>query len=118
MKRFEAIPVDDVIDLLALRIDESATDVTRRLGMAFSDCAGLMEAFAGRSASDMARTRLQETCAAARNHGQLLEAGRLLAHAGEFDGCHRASWPGGGTGSQFDQRTDFVAGLASTVRAL
>ncbi len=86
-ERFEAIPVDDVVDLLALRTDESATDVTRRLGMAFSDCVGLMEAFAGRSASDMARTRLQETCATARNHGQLLEAGRLLAHAGDFDGA-------------------------------
>ncbi len=86
-ERFEAIPVDDVIELLAMRTDESATEITRRLGMAFSSCAGLMDAFAGRSAPEMARTRLQVTCAAARNHGQLLEAGRLLAHAGEFDGA-------------------------------
>ena len=85
--RFEAIPVDDVNDLLAMRSDESAEDVTLRLGAALSDCAASMEAFPGRSASVRERTDLFEICAAARNHGQLLEAGRLLAHAGDFDGA-------------------------------
>ena len=85
--RFEALPLDAVRSLLALRSDANAAETTRRLGAAFADCAAGMDAFPGREAEKADRDRLVEACAAARNHGQLLEAGRLLARAGDFDGA-------------------------------
>ena len=85
--RFEAMPVESLRALLALRADPKAADVTRRLGMAFAACAAGMDAFRGRAADTAERDRLAEACAAAGNHGQLLEAGRLLARAGDFDGA-------------------------------
>ncbi|MCY3755220.1 MAG: trypsin-like peptidase domain-containing protein, partial [Alphaproteobacteria bacterium] len=83
--RFEAMPMKSVRSLLALRADPGAAEVTRRLGTAFSACAAHMDAFQGRAATEADRDGLAGACAAARNHGQLLEAGRLLARAGDFD---------------------------------
>ena len=83
--RFEAMPLESVRALLALRADPAAAEVTRRLGAAFSACAAALDAFRGRAATEADRDGLAGTCAAARNHGQLLEAGRLLARAGDFD---------------------------------
>ena len=83
--RFEALPAGAVRSLLALRSDADAAGTTRRLGRAFADCAAAMDAFEGRRADEADRQELAGTCAAAGNHGQLLEAGRLLARAGDFD---------------------------------
>ena len=85
--RFEAIPVESVRALLALRADPKAAEVTRRLGTAFAACTARKDAFQGRAATETDRNALVESCAAARNQGQLLEAGRLLARAGDFDGA-------------------------------
>ncbi len=83
--RFEAIPIEDVVELLDLRGDESALEVTRRLGTAFSACVGLMESFREAPASDRQSDDFRDTCLSARNPGQLLETGRLMAEAGKFD---------------------------------
>ncbi len=85
--RSEALPLASVRALVALRADPKAAEVTRRLGRAFSDCAARMDTFRGRAAAEADRSRLVENCAAGRNHGQLLEAGRLLARAGDFNGA-------------------------------
>ena len=85
--RFEAMPMEAVRMLLALRADPGAAEATRRLGAAFSACAAGMDAFQGRAAGESDRAELAGTCAGAGNHGQLLEAGRLLARAGDFDGA-------------------------------
>ena len=85
--RFEAMPLEGVRALLALRTDATATDVTRRLGTALSECAARMSAIQARAADESDSDTLFETCAATMNHGQLLEAGRILARAGDFDGA-------------------------------
>ena len=85
--RFEAMPLEGVRALLALRTDAAAADVTRRLGTALSDCAAGMSVIQARTADESDRDTLFETCAATLNHGQLLEAGRILARAGDFDGA-------------------------------
>ncbi len=84
--RFEAIPLVDVRALLAGRADdEAAAPLTARLGRAYADCAaGIDSATTGRAA---ALDSLIDPCSIAMNHGQLLEAGRVLAQAGEFDGA-------------------------------
>ena len=83
--RFEAMPLEGVRALLALRADPTAADVTRRLGTALAACAAGMDALQARKAGESDRDKLAETCAAARNHGQLLEAGRILVRARDFD---------------------------------
>ena len=85
--RFEAMPLEGVRALLALRTDATAADVTRRLGTALSECAARMSAIQARAADESDSDTLFETCAATMNHGQLLEAGRILARAGDFDGA-------------------------------
>ncbi len=85
--RFEAIPLDGVRALLALRADAGAAEVTRRLGTALSDCTAGMDAIRAGAAAESNRDALFRTCAAAMNHGQLLEAGRILARARDFDGA-------------------------------
>ena len=85
--RFEAMPLEGVRALLALRTDTAAADVTRRLGTALSDCAAGMSVIQALTADESDRDTLFETCAATLNHGQLLEAGRILARAGDFDGA-------------------------------
>ncbi len=85
--RFEAIPLESVRSLLALRMDEKAADVTHRLGAAYSDCTAVLDEIQPRTAEDTVLDTLFETCAATMNHGKLLEAGRILARAGDFDGA-------------------------------
>ena len=85
--RFEAIPVASVRALLAMRSDPSAADVTRRLGEALSDCAAMMDAIRASPAEKGESDNLVKACAATMNHGQLLEAGRILARAGDFEGA-------------------------------
>ncbi len=85
--RFEAIPKEHVRTLLALRDDALAQAVTERLGAALAACAGAMEAIGPRAASPDDLRALADTCSATRNPGQLLEAGRILAMAGDFEGA-------------------------------
>ena len=83
--RFEAIPASDVLRLLALREDRNAAEVTTRLGTAFALCAsGLDSARDGRADAQTLREIVGD-CGAAANQGQLLEAGRVLAGAGDLD---------------------------------
>ena len=83
--RFEAMPLEGVRALLALRTDAAATDMTVRLGTALSDCATRMDAIQARTADESDLDALFESCSATMNHGQLLEAGRILARAGRYD---------------------------------
>ena len=83
--RFEAVPLEGVRALLALRADAAAADVTSRLGAALSDCAAKLDAIQPRSANTADLGALSQICAATMNHGQLLAAGRILARAGDFD---------------------------------
>ena len=85
--RFEAMPLGAVRSLLALRGDGRAPEVTRRLGKALSDCAAAIRAIEPRTATGSERDALAKTCAEAMNHGQLLEAGRVLAQARDFGGA-------------------------------
>ncbi len=85
--RFEAMPLKGVRALLALRRDARAAEVTRRLGTALVDCAARMDAIRPRMAGKSDRDALLASCVAAKNHGQLLEAGRILARARDFDGA-------------------------------
>ena len=85
--RFEAMTLASVRALLALREDPNAAEVTRRLGAAFAACAAGIDAFQGRAAAETHRAELVGTCTEGGNHGQLLEAGRLLARGGDFDGA-------------------------------
>ena len=81
--RFEAIPLKDIRALLDGRTDELAAPVTARLGQAFATCAAAIDAA---SAGQIASVdTLTEPCSIAMNNGQLLEAGRVLAQAGDFD---------------------------------
>ena len=82
--RSEAIPLEGVRALLALRADSAAADVMRRLGTAVSGCAAGMDAIRAGAVDRPDYRSLSETCAATMNHGQLLEAGRILARAGDF----------------------------------
>ncbi|NRB34391.1 MAG: trypsin-like peptidase domain-containing protein [Rhodobacteraceae bacterium] len=76
--RFEAIPMEDIRALLEGRFARDAVSLTTQLGQDFAECAASLEA-----PNDL--DRLTTTCSAAMNHGQLLEAGRIMAQAGAFD---------------------------------
>jgi len=83
--RYEAIPVEDVQALLTLRGAEDAAAVTARLGQAYAACAALLGRVEPQEAETRELEQVGEVCAAAENHGQLLEAGRVLAMAGAFE---------------------------------
>ena len=85
--RFEAMPLQSIRSLLALRTDAAAVDATRRLGTALSNCVARLDAVQPLSADEAELDALSDTCAATMNHGQLLAAGRILARAGDFDGA-------------------------------
>ncbi|MDE0307671.1 MAG: trypsin-like peptidase domain-containing protein [Albidovulum sp.] len=85
--RFEAIPLESVRVLLAMRSDPTAADVTRRLGSALSVCASKLDAIESPGEDEREYEALVQACGATMNHGQLLEAGRILARAGDFDGA-------------------------------
>ncbi|WP_421982323.1 trypsin-like peptidase domain-containing protein [Roseibium sp.] len=84
-KRFEAIPVSAVEELLRLRDDPEAERTTSRLGINFAACAAAIAGAADAQGAAGPADRLPQACARSSNHGQLLEAGRLLAQSGEFD---------------------------------
>ncbi|MEL7150974.1 MAG: trypsin-like peptidase domain-containing protein [Pseudomonadota bacterium] len=83
--RYEAIPVEDVQALLDLRSAVDAEAVTARLGQAYAACAALLDSVEPRQSETRELEQVGEACAAAENHGQLLEAGRVLAMAGAFE---------------------------------
>ncbi len=78
--RFEAIPAAQVRDLQEGREAANAAEVTRDLGRALAACDSGIE-----YASDTNVSSFAETCAAADNHGQLLEAGRVAVRLGAID---------------------------------
>lgn len=95
--RFEALPVQDVRDLLQGRNAADAASVQDELGTALADCETALEAVSTAGAGQIAATlteELRSTCMAAENEGLYLEAGRVLAMAGRFDEAivlHRAA---------------------------
>jgi S1-C subfamily serine protease len=80
--RFEAIPVSNLRTLLALRDSPDALRIHEALGRAFVACDQAM-----RGDGEAAPGDLIEACEAADNHGQLLEAGRVLGRTGDIDGA-------------------------------
>ncbi|WP_305988997.1 trypsin-like peptidase domain-containing protein [Roseibium sp. MMSF_3544] len=87
--RFEAIPIADVRKLLAMREDDDASRVTQDLGASFAECAQAIEASSAQNAAPSSRLELSDSCARSSNHGQLLNAGRVLARAGDFENAIR-----------------------------
>lgn len=85
--RFEAIPIDDVKELVELRLSDEAEEITKNLGSAYVACSKLIEKFQTGSGNERGSQEFTNTCLTAENHGQLLEAGRVLARAGNFDGA-------------------------------
>ncbi len=85
--RFEAIPLEGVRALLALREDPAAAVVASRLGRAVSDCSAEMDAHVAGAGGEAKNRSLATVCASSMNHGQLLEAGRILARGGDFGGA-------------------------------
>ncbi len=81
--RYEAIPIEDVRRLLALRDDPSAEAVQASLGSAMARCADAIKDL--RSGDAGAAALVSEVCRASANQGQFLEAGRVLARSGDFD---------------------------------
>jgi S1-C subfamily serine protease len=95
--RFEALPAGEVEELLDLRDAPEAAAVTATLGAALAGCADAIAQAArgGRGPlPDQVALALGETCRAADNPGQYLEAGRLFGMSGDFEraiGLHRAA---------------------------
>lgn len=80
--RFEAIPTDHVRALLDLRTAEDAEARNAELGTALAACVEDLDGLQQPEGGSL--DAVAESCAAAQNHGQLLEAGRALAGAGDF----------------------------------
>lgn len=87
--RFEAIPIADVQKLLEQRMNPEAAIVTSALGTAFVACAQTMEAVGAAQADEDSLNAVSDYCSRGGNHGQLLEAGRILARSGDFEGAIR-----------------------------
>lgn len=85
--RYEAIPLKDVRQLLALRDDAAAASTQAALGAAFVRCAEALDAADAATPEPSAVEMITESCAAANNYGQLLRAGRVLARARQVDGA-------------------------------
>ncbi|MEM6678565.1 MAG: trypsin-like peptidase domain-containing protein [Pseudomonadota bacterium] len=83
--RFEAIPIADVRALIAMREAADAEAVHQRLGAAFAACTAALDRVASGDATAIAG--IAEPCAASQNQGQFLEAGRILARAGDVAGA-------------------------------
>ncbi|MEC9264874.1 MAG: trypsin-like peptidase domain-containing protein [Pseudomonadota bacterium] len=85
--RYEAIPIVDVRRLLDLRDSPDAAERHRELGAAFRACAEGLDAIADGAAAEDRLRQVGALCGAADNHGQLLDAGRVLGRSGDFDGA-------------------------------
>ncbi|RIA56856.1 trypsin-like peptidase domain-containing protein [Dichotomicrobium thermohalophilum] len=87
--RNEAMPVREVVELLALRDAAEAGTVQAELGGALVRCAAALdeaeEAPPNAWLSKDTLASIREDCRASENPGQFLRAGRLLATAGERD---------------------------------
>ena len=83
--RYEAIPIAQVAKLLDGRNSDAAPELTEWLGRAFADCADQIDA--AESGAKVEPQTVVDTCSTAFNQGQLLEAGRMLARSGAFDGA-------------------------------
>ena len=83
--RYEAIPLAQVARLLDGRGSDVAPALTERLGRAFVDCTDLIDA--AESGSTVKPETFVEVCSTGLNHGQLLEAGRVLARSGAINGA-------------------------------
>ncbi|MBD8874969.1 trypsin-like peptidase domain-containing protein [Roseibium polysiphoniae] len=86
--RFEALPAQDVLTLLAGRNTPDALAVHGALGRALALCSKAMEQAGANPASEIEADlveRISETCQLSRNQGQYLEAGRLLGMAGALE---------------------------------
>ncbi len=83
--RYEAIPLAQVERLLDGRNSDVASALTGWLGQAFAECADRIDS--AESGAVIEPNALADICSTALNHGQLLEAGRILARAGAFDGA-------------------------------
>ena len=83
--RYEAIPLAQVAKLLDGRNSDAAPELTEWLGRAFANCAGQIDAAA--SGAKVEPQTVVDMCSTAFNQGQLLEAGRMLAGSGSFDGA-------------------------------
>ena len=85
--RFEAMPLAAIRQLLDQRTDPTAAEVTDRLGQAVADCAANIDAVDAGIVNESALDAVLDRCSATLNSGQLLEAGRILARAGAFEGA-------------------------------
>ncbi|WP_289033381.1 trypsin-like peptidase domain-containing protein [uncultured Roseibium sp.] len=86
--RFEALPAQDVLTVLAGRNTSHALAVHGALGRALALCSEAMEQAGASPASEIEADlveRISETCHLSQNHGQYLEAGRLLGMAGAVE---------------------------------
>ena len=87
--RYEALPMAAIGELLAGRDAADAEAVQRRLGEALVRCASAIETARGTSRGEALDESLADMltkhCRASENAGQYLEAGRVLALAGQFD---------------------------------
>lgn len=84
-ERYEAIPLAQVARLLDGRDSDAAFELTEWLGRAFAKCADQIDA--ADSGAQVEPQTVVKACATAFNQGQLLEAGRMLARSGAFDGA-------------------------------
>ncbi|MYI67830.1 MAG: trypsin-like serine protease [Boseongicola sp. SB0673_bin_14] len=83
--RYEAIPLAQVAKLLDGRNSDAAPELTEWLGRAFANCANQIDA--AESGAKVEPQTVVDICSTAFNQGQLLEAGRMLARSGAFDGA-------------------------------
>jgi len=86
--RFEALPTQDVLTLLAGRNTPEALALHGALGRALALCSEAIEQAGANPASEIEADlveRISETCHLSRNQGQYLEAGRLLGIAGALE---------------------------------
>lgn len=83
--RYEAMPLTALKRLLQEQDSPEALRITNRLGINFVACANAIDTVLTGERQEAELELLARTCKASSNPGQLLEAGRLLAQAGDFD---------------------------------
>ena len=83
--RYEAIPLTQVARLIDGRNSDAAPELTEWLGRAFANCADQINASEG--GAQIEPQAFVDICSTAINQGQLLEAGRMLAKSGSYDGA-------------------------------
>ncbi|MEL6278687.1 MAG: trypsin-like peptidase domain-containing protein [Pseudomonadota bacterium] len=84
-RRYEAIPIEDVREAIALQKDPMASATQEALGEALAQCAAALDGTDPRRTDKPLAEVISEPCLAAKNQGLLLEAGRSLAQAGAVE---------------------------------